>query len=108
MRDKNVDLAREQKTYATIAFGTPGTIPKGSVKGLEDLEQRGPEGQHYSIIKIGQNTEKSHGNLWRLVVTWTPVENQLTLVWKTLKRVMIMFFLPHLLPKGLPLRQVIS
>ena len=34
----------------------------------------------YSIIKVGQNTEESPGNL-RLAVTQTPVENhQLTLV----------------------------
>ena len=40
-----------------------------------------------SIIKIGLNTEKNPGDL-RLVVTQTPERNhQLTLVWKTLKRV---------------------
>ena len=34
-----------------------------------------------SIIKISQNTEKSPGNLRRLAITQTPVEdNQLTLV----------------------------
>ena len=42
----------------------------------------------YRIIKIGQNTEKSSGDLRRLAVTQTPVQNyHLTLVWKTLKRV---------------------
>ena len=36
---------------------------------------------NYSIIKIDQNTEKSPGDLRRLAVTQTPVENhQLTLV----------------------------
>ena len=41
-----------------------------------------------SIIEIGQNTKKSPGNLRKLAVTQTRVENhQLTLVWKTLKRV---------------------
>ena len=35
----------------------------------------------YSNIKISQNTEKSPGNLMRLVVTQTPVkDHQLTLV----------------------------
>ena len=44
----------------------------------------------YSIIKIGQNTEKSTGDLRRLAVTETQVEkHQLTLIWKTLKGVMI-------------------
>ena len=39
-----------------------------------------------SIAKNGQNTEKSPGDLRRLAVTQTPVEDdQLTLMWKTLK-----------------------
>ena len=38
----------------------------------------------YSIIKIAQNTGKSPGDLRRLPVTQSPVEDhQLTLVWKT-------------------------
>ena len=41
---------------------------------------------NYSIIKIGQNTEKSLGDLRRLAVTQTPVENyQLMLIGKTLQ-----------------------
>ena len=40
----------------------------------------------YSIIKIGQNTEKSPGDLRRLAVTEIPEENyQLTVMGKTLK-----------------------
>ena len=40
------------------------------------------------FIKIGQNTEKSPGDLRRLAVTQTPVRtHRLTLVWQTLKRV---------------------
>ena len=43
--------------------------------------------QDYSIIKIGQNTEKSPGDL-RKLVNQTPVkDDQLTLLWKTLKQV---------------------
>ena len=43
---------------------------------------------NYSLAEIGQNTEKSPGYFKRLAVTQTPVKNyQLTLVWKTLKRV---------------------
>ena len=43
---------------------------------------------NYSLIKIGQNTEKSPGDLNRLAVTQTPVRShQLTLVRQTLKRV---------------------
>ena len=40
---------------------------------------------NYGTVEIGQNTEKSPGDLRRLAVTQTPVEDhQLTLVWKTL------------------------
>ena len=39
---------------------------------------------NYNIIKIGQNTEKSPGELRRLAVPQTPVKvHQLTLLWKT-------------------------
>ena len=66
-----------------IVIGVLGTIPKGWVKGLEELEITG----QVSIIKIGQNTEKSLGDL-RFVVIETPVKNyQQILVRKTLKGV---------------------
>ena len=42
--------------------------------------------QDNSIIKIGQNSEESSGDLRRLVLSQTPVRNhQLTVAWKTLK-----------------------
>ena len=42
----------------------------------------------YCIIKIGQKSEKSPGDLRRLAATQTPVaDHKLTLVWKTLKGV---------------------
>ena len=42
---------------------------------------------NYCIMNVGQNTEKSAGDLTRFVVTQTPVSNHYqTLVWKTLKR----------------------
>ena len=50
-----------------------------------------PIGDHpnYSIIKIGQNTEKSSGDLKRLAVTQTLVkDHQLTPLWKTLKGIL--------------------
>ena len=44
--------------------------------------------QDYSIIKMGQNMEKSPGDLRRFAVTQTPGKNYLlTLVGKTLKGV---------------------
>ena len=59
-----------------IVIGAFGTITKGLLKGLEDLE----------ITENGQNIEKSPGDLRWLAVTQTPVKNhQLILMWKILK-----------------------
>ena len=57
--------------------------------GTEGLGNKKTRGNHqsYSIVDIGQNTEKSPWDLRRLAVTQTPVKNlQLTQAWKTLKR----------------------
>ena len=57
-------------------------------KGPERIGNKNTSGDHpnYILIKIGQNTEKSPGDLKKLDVTQTPVEyHQLILVWKTLK-----------------------
>ena len=54
--------------------------------------KRESSGDHpnYSIIKIGQNTEKCPGDLWRLAATQTPVEDHRQLLaWKTPKGVKI-------------------
>ena len=54
---------------------------KSLEKGLEDLVI-----EDYSIVKIGQNTEKSPSDLRRLTVTRNPMDDhQLTLVRKTRK-----------------------
>ena len=67
-------------TVIPIVIGALGTVPKELVKGLEGLDTSGDH-PNYSIVEIGQNTKKSPGNLGRLAVTQTPVENhQLTLV----------------------------
>ena len=89
-RDKYLDLARELKklwnmkvTIIPIVIGTFGTVTKGLLKGLDDLEVGGPSGDHTnnSIIENGQNTEKSPGDLRRLAVTQSPVkDHQLTLM----------------------------
>ena len=66
-------------TVILTVIGALGTIPEKLIKGLKDLE--------ISIIKIGQNTEKSPADLRRLALTQTPVKNnQLSLVWKNSKR----------------------
>ena len=79
-RDKYRDFARERKklwnmkvTVIPIVTGALGTVTKGLVKGLEDLEISG-QVETIQIIKIGQNT-KSPGDLMRLAVSQTPVES---------------------------------
>ena len=77
-------------TVIPVVIGALGTIQKGLVKGLEDFGKKKTSRDHpdNSNIEIGQNTEKSFGDLRKLTVTQTPVRNhQLLLVWKTLKRV---------------------
>ena len=57
------------------------------VKELENLETSG-DNPNCSIVEIGQNTEKSPGDLRKLAVTQTPIRNhRLTLMRKTLKGV---------------------
>ena len=70
-------------TIIPIVIGAFGTVTKGLLEGLEDLEMGGH--LNNSIIEDGQNTEKSPGNLTRLAVTQSPVkDHQLMLMWKTL------------------------
>ena len=55
-------------------------------KGAERVGNRKTSREHpnYSIVEIGQNTEKSSAGLVGLIVTQTQVkEHQLTLEWKT-------------------------
>ena len=57
-----------------IVSGALGTVTKGLLKGLEDLEVGG-RGRDYLndiIAKNGQNPETSPGDLRRLAVTQTP------------------------------------
>ncbi len=68
-------------TIVPIVIGALGTVIKGLLKGLEDLEVGGRVGDYPndSITENGQNTKKSPGDLRRLV-SQTPVKNhQLTL-----------------------------
>ena len=60
-------------TIIPIVIGVLGTVTKGLAQGQEDLEIK--DCPNYSIVEIGQNTENSPGDLRRLTVTQTPVEN---------------------------------
>ena len=70
----------------SIVIGALGTVLKGLVKGTGRFENKRTSGDHpdSSIIKIGQNTEKSLGDLRRLAFTQSAVKNhQLKLARKT-------------------------
>ena len=65
-------------TIIPIVIRAFGTVTKGLLKGLKDLEV---SGRVETIIGNGQNTEKSPGELRGLTVTQTPVkDHQLTLM----------------------------
>ena len=96
-KDKYLDFAKELKklwkvTIMPIVIGAFGTVTKGLLKGLEDLEIGGlgswrTSGNYpnYIIIENGQNPEESSGDLKRLAVTQTPgKDHRLKLMWKTL------------------------
>ena len=59
-----------------IVIGTFGTVTKGLLKGLEDLEVSGRVEtiQTTALSENGQNTEISPGDLRRLAVTQNPVK----------------------------------
>ena len=63
-------------TLIPIEICAIGTVTKGLIEGLEDLEIRG-QAENYpnnNIVEIGQNTEISPGDFRRLVITQTPVK----------------------------------
>ena len=71
-----------------MVIGACSTVTKRLVQELEDLKIRGRVEtiQTTDIPKVSQNTEKSPGDMRRLAVTQTPVEDyQLTEEWKTRK-----------------------
>ena len=81
-RNKYLDLVRELKklwnmkvAIISIVIGALGTVTKGLVQGPKDLGMTSGDSPNYSIVEIGQNTVKSPGDLMRLAVTQTPVEN---------------------------------
>ena len=94
-KDKYLNLDRELKklrnmkvTIMPVVIGAFGTLTKGLLKRLEDLEAGGRvEPIQTTALLNGQNTEKSPGDLRRLAVTQIPVKNHLQkLMWKTLKK----------------------
>ena len=85
-RYKYLDFASELKIPMEheSEVGALGTITKAT--GRIENNSTGGDHPNGSTDKIGQNTEKSTGDMRRLAVTQTPVkDHQLMLVRKTLK-----------------------
>ena len=61
-------------TIIPIVIGAFGTVTKGLLKGLEDLQVGGRVETNNSIIENRQNSEKSPGDLRRFAVTQSPVK----------------------------------
>ena len=59
-------------TVIPIVIGALGTVARRS--GSVGNRRKNRDHPNYSIVEIGQNTEKSPGNLRRLTVTQTPVK----------------------------------
>ena len=73
-REIYLDFARELRklwntkvTAVPIVIGALGTFPKSLGRGLEELEIGGR-----AETEVGQNTEKTPGDLRRLAATWSP------------------------------------
>ena len=83
-KNQYLDLTRELKklwnmkvTFVPIKISALGTVTKGLIKGLENLEIKG---RVETITEIGQNTEKSS----RVLETWGDLRS-LKLQWKIVK-----------------------
>ena len=64
-------------TVIANVIGMFGRVTKRLVQGLGGFRNKMTSGDdsNNTIVEIGQNTEKSPGDLRRLAVTQTPVEN---------------------------------
>ena len=91
-KNKYLDFARELKILWNMKVTTCNWCSWYShqkigkkTKGLSKKKTSG-DTPNYSIVEIGQNTEKTPWDLRGLVAAQTPVkDHQLTLLWKTLK-----------------------
>ena len=66
-----------KETIISIVIGALARLTEGLIKRLGGLRNKRTCGDHpnYCIIEIGQNTEKSPGDLRRLAVAQTPVKD---------------------------------
>ena len=90
-------------TVIPIVIDGLGTVNQRIDAKTGDLGNKRTCGDHpnYWITEIGQNTEKSPGDLRRLAVTQTPVRIRLlTLVWKTQKWVVTIIIIIVIIKTG--------
>ena len=75
-------------TVILVVTGALGKVPKRLRKGAWRTGNQRKKRDHpnYSIVRIGQNTEKSPGHLGRLAILDFSENLQITLVWKTRKK----------------------
>ena len=92
-KDKYLDLTRELKKYMVHEGESCTSRDWGFwyghqriIKGTGGLRGQKMSRDHpnYNIIENGQNTEKSPGDLRRLVTQYQVKDHHLTLMWKTL------------------------
>ena len=77
---KRVDMPLNKETKPNQNQTKPKPNQTKKAGGVENWMTSGDR-PNYSIVKIGQNTEKSPGDLGRLAVTQTPVKDyKLTLI----------------------------
>ena len=85
LKNKTVEHVKDNYTNCNLCFWYSHQKIGTKAEGLGNIGTAG-EWPIYSIVEIGLNTEKSPGDLRRLAVTETLLENhQLTLMWTTLK-----------------------
>ena len=95
-KDKYLDFAKELKKKQTMEHENGVNTNSNWVSWFSHQRidkktgglgnNRSGDHLNYSIIKIGQNTEKSLGDLRRLAVSQTPLkDHQLMLMWQTLR-----------------------
>ena len=67
--NKYLDLVRELKNHEVALETVPQKKP-----GRNGNQTKNRDHPDYSIVEIGQNTEKSPEDLMRLAVTWSQVK----------------------------------
>ena len=90
-KDKYLDLAKNWKNYGTWRWQLYncdwcfGTVIKGLLKGLKDLEVGGRvRHPNNSILKLARLPDKSPGDLRRLAVTQSPMKDISVSWWEKL------------------------